>query len=94
MSLVYREDQYRDLPTTRYGMPSIRSDQMIQPADVISPTKAVLKALLDHASPPTGEEGRLAVATLIAAYVSNEQNHRTVRLDETTTVRDRVFPWA
>ncbi len=94
MSLVYREDQYRDLPTTRYGMPSIRFDRTIQPADVISPTKAILTALLDHASPPTGEEGRLAVATLISAYVSDEQNHRTVRLDDIAEVRERAFPWA
>jgi predicted dehydrogenase len=94
MTLVYRESQYRDLPTTRYGMPSIRSDRSIQPADVISPTKAVLEALLNSTSPPTGEDGRLAVSTLISAYISNEQNHRPVKLDEIEAFRDRTFPWA
>ena len=36
---------------------------------------------------------RLAVATLVAAYVSNESGHRPVPIDDCLP-RDRVFPWA
>ena len=35
MTLVSREKPYRNLPTTRYGMPSIHSERTIKPADVI-----------------------------------------------------------
>jgi len=94
MSLVSREEQYRELPTTRYGMPSIRSEQTIQPADVIAPSRAVLEALLNNTNPPTGEDGRLAVATLVAAYTSNEEGHRSVKLEETGQFKNRTFPWA
>jgi predicted dehydrogenase len=93
-SLVFREEQYRDLPTTRYGMPSTRSEQIIQPADVIAPSRAVLEALLNNANPPTGKDGRLAVATLVAAYISNEEAHRSVNLEETAQFGNRTFPWA
>lgn len=94
MSLVSREEQYRELPTTRYGMPSVRSQQTIQPADVIAPSRAVLEALLINANPPTGEDGRLAVATLVAAYISDEEGHRSVKLEETGQFKNRTFPWA
>ncbi len=94
MSLVFREEQYRELPTTRYGMPSVRSEQTIQPADVIAPSRSVLKALLNNTNPPTGEDGRLAVAALVAAYVSDEEGHRSVKLEETGQFNNRIFPWA
>ena len=94
MSLMYREEQYRELPTTRYGMPSIRFEQTIQPADVIAPSRAVLESLIKGDNPPTGEDGRLAVATLVAAYISDEEGHRPVRLEETEKFKARTFPWA
>jgi len=94
MSLVSREVQYRDLPTTRYGMPSVRSEQTIKPVDVVAPSRAVLESLLNNTNPPTGEDGRLAVAALIAAYVSDEDGHRPVKLEETREFRTRTFPWA
>ena len=94
MSLVVREEQYRELPTTRYGMPSRRTEQTIQPADVIAPSRAVLTALINQTNPTTGEDGRLAVATLVAAYISNEEGHRPVKLAETNQFAQRTFPWA
>ena len=94
MTLVYREEQYRELPTTRYGMPSTRKERTIQPADVIAPTRAVLESLLNNTNPPTGEDGCLTVSALMAAYMSDEDGHRTVRLEETQKFRNRTFPWA
>jgi predicted dehydrogenase len=94
MTLVSREEQYRNLPTTRYGMPSIRSEQMIKPADAIAPSRAVLESLLSNTNPPTGEDGRLAVAALVAAYISNEDGHRPVKLEETRKYRTQTYPWA
>jgi len=81
MILSMREEQYRDLPTTRYGMPWVETVKM-------------LDALLRDKNPPTGQDGRLAVATLVAAYVSNENGHIPVRLDDVDLPLDRAFAWA
>jgi len=93
MQWVEREEQYRNLPTTRYGMGSISHSQSIPPADVIEPSKAVLKALLEGNDYPTGQDGRQAVAVLVAAYISDEQGNRTVTIDNQLPIQ-RVFPWA
>jgi predicted dehydrogenase len=89
-----REEQHRALPTTRYGMPAHEETRTITPADAIEPSKAVLRALLAGTDCPMGEDGRLAVSVLVAAHVSNEANHRAVRLDGDALPRDRRFPWA
>jgi predicted dehydrogenase len=91
--LVVRRAEHRDLPTTRYGMPFEESSIPIRPADAVAPTSAVLSALRAGENYPSGEDGRLAVATLVAAYLSNEDDHRAVRLD-CNLPRERMFPWA
>jgi predicted dehydrogenase len=94
MYLSVREPEHRVQPTTRYGMPWKDSTLAIQPADVIAPTRAVLDALLAGDDYPTGEDGRSAVATLVAAYLSHERGHLPVALAEATRAADRAFPWA
>lgn len=88
-----REKQYRELPTTRYGMPSMDTRRAIQPAEVIDTSAAVLNALLHDVNSVSGEDGRRVVALLVAAYQSAEQGSVPVRLDGTLD-RSRVFPWA
>jgi predicted dehydrogenase len=88
-----REAAHRAQPTTRYGMPWVDQAQKIAPADAVAPTRAVLEALLGEGDFPTGEHGRLAVATLVAAYLSHEQGHAVVKVDDRLP-RDREFPWA
>jgi len=89
-----REEQYRALPTTRYGMPAVLTSATIAPADVIGPSAAVLRALVEGADYPDGDAGRLAVAVLTAAYLSHERDHVTIDLDRDQLPVDRVFPWA
>jgi predicted dehydrogenase len=91
--LVVRKAEHREMPTTRYGMPYEESSIEIRPADAVEPTRSVLEALRDGGDYPTGEDGRLAVARLVAAYLSNENDHRVVRVDENLPGM-RVFPWA
>lgn len=93
MSLVVREEQYRDMPTTRYGMPAIESMHKITPADSLGPSRAVLEALINDRDFPRGEDGRLAVSVLVAAYLSDESNHVPLQLEEHLPLT-RVFPWA
>ena len=94
MKLITRDEEYRNLPSTRYGMPAMEKRFKIQPADVIGPSRAVLDALLKKTNYPNGEDGRLAVSVLVGAYVSDESGHRQVRINEEQLPRDRVFPWA
>lgn len=89
-----RNPEHRDLPTTRYGMPWTEGYETIRPADSTEPTKAVLAALTIGGDYPTGEEGRAAVATLVAAYLSHERNGATVTIEEAEAARNRSFPWA
>ena len=92
--LVVRMSEHRGQPTTRYGMPWETTEQNIAPADAVSPTRAVLDALLDGRNYPDGEVGRSVVEVLVAAHLSNEHGGATLDLERTTLPRDRVFPWA
>lgn len=88
-----REEQYRELPTTRYGMPAVNAQRTIQPAEVINTSATVLNALLNDVNSMSGEDGRKVVALLVAAYQSAEQGNVSVRLDSQLD-QHRVFPWA
>jgi predicted dehydrogenase len=94
MRITQRRAEDQGLPTTRYGMPAEILTRSITPADALAPTRSVLEALLNSRDCPTGEDGRLAVATLVAGYVSNENGHRTVKVDDADLPLDRQFPWA
>jgi len=94
VSLAVRQEEFRSLPTTRYGMPAVETTYRIVPADAVTPSRAVLNALLSGTDAPCGEDGRLAVAVLVASYVSNENGHVEVRVDDSVLPLERTFPWA
>lgn len=93
MTTSVREAQYRDLPTTRYGMPAENGREKIAPVEVIDSTALVLAALLEDKDNVTAEQGRLAVEVLAAAYASAEDGSRPVKLDGSLD-KERKFPWA
>ncbi len=93
MHLAVRKEEHRELPTTRYGMPWVETSREIRPADALGPSREVLTALLERRDFPTGEHGMLAVAVLVAAYLSDEKGHRTISLKSKLPVK-RTFPWA
>ncbi|MBE0580194.1 MAG: Gfo/Idh/MocA family oxidoreductase [Devosia sp.] len=82
MTMTVRDQEHRDQPTTRYGMPYSVTVAAITPADAVAPTRSVLEALLAGANYPTGEDGRLAMQALVAAHISNKRGGSTVRLDD------------
>ena len=89
-----REAQYRELPTTRYGMPAEITRETITAAEVIDSTAQVLSALLaEHPDSVTAEHGMMAVKVLVAAYASAENGSQPVRLDKNLNY-SRIFPWA
>lgn len=94
LEYVAREAEYRDLPTTRYGMPSTKVVQSITPADAVAPTLAVVNALLAGVNYPTGENGLQTMQTLIAAHLSSSRNGVTIDLEKDTLPRDLTLPLA
>jgi len=94
LNVVVRQEQGRHLPTTNYAGPEVTSKHSTQSADVLAPTAAVLRALMDENNYPTGADGRAAVAVLVAAYVSNENGHVSVRMSDVEQHRKREFAWA
>lgn len=93
MRTIHRKAEFRELPTTRYGMPAEEVSRQIAPADVIAPTEAVWRAMLAGVPYPDGACGRHAVQALVAANVSGELGGQAVSLDDKAS-HDRVFPWA
>jgi predicted dehydrogenase len=88
-----REEPYRELPTTRYGMPALNTQCTVRSAADMSSVVALLKALLSQENSVSGEDGRRAIEILVAAYQSAEQGNVMVRMDAKLD-RGRVFPWA
>jgi myo-inositol 2-dehydrogenase / D-chiro-inositol 1-dehydrogenase len=89
-----RRPEHRDLPTTRYGMPSEeRSVAVPATSDLMLPTRRTVEALLAGGDFPTGEDGRHALAVLVAAHVSAERGGAAVRVDDELP-RERTFDHA
>jgi predicted dehydrogenase len=91
---VRRQDEFRALPTTRYGMPGVEDIRRIPPADVLGPTRAVWESMLAGRDPPDGDAGRHAVACLCAALTSAQFGSAEVRLDDGRIDRNLRHPWA
>jgi predicted dehydrogenase len=95
LRVAAREAQYRDLPTTRYGMPAERKSSVIEPVDTVIPTVAVWRAMLSGQQAfPDALAGRHAQACLVAAHASNAAGGSSVRLDDPALDHHRRFPWA
>ena len=94
MVVKAREEEYRELPTTRYGMPVITQRHMIPPADSVAPTRAVWEAMLSGQSFPDGNDGLHSLKCLVASHLSNERGGAEVALDAVECENKRVFSWA
>jgi predicted dehydrogenase len=94
MRVVTRKSEFRDLPTSRYGMPSDVRLEDIAPAEVVGPTRALWLALLAGQSYPDGEAGLHALTCCVAAHVSHERSGVAVRLDDPLLAHDRQYKWA
>lgn len=94
MYVASREDEHRKEPTTRYAMPFTETKSQIPPADAVTPSLSVMKALVEGGDYPSGEIGRMALETLVAAYLSHENGNCIIDLSKDTLPRSRVFPWA
>jgi predicted dehydrogenase len=94
MFQTVREAVHREMPTTRYGMPSVDVCSKLTPTDIVEVTAAVTEALFNGKDFPSGEEGMLAIQTLVASHMSHELNHQPVKVRAGTIPSDRTFLWA
>jgi len=92
LTVTVREVDQRDLPTTRYALPAIRKRIEVTPTDVVQPTADVLDALLTAGDHPTGDDGRAALAVLVAAHSSAIDDGSLRRVDDAPI--DLVLPIA
>lgn len=84
----------KDLPSTRYGQPSVIITENIAAVDIVESSKAVIRALMKGEGYPPAEDAALAIQALICGYISNESNHTAISLGDKNLPLDRVFPWA
>jgi predicted dehydrogenase len=94
MKVAVRQAEFRDLPTTRYGMPVDVDQRAIAPADVIGPTAAVWVAMLAGRDWPDGAAGAHALACLVAAHASHRRGGQSVLMNDPALPRDETFHWA
>ena len=92
-TVMCRKHGDRELPTTRYGMPSEYYGSKIQGAEVVESSARVLESLLNRKDYVTGEDGLHAVKVLAACYKSNAHNGAEVQVDDLDN-DTTVFPWA
>jgi predicted dehydrogenase len=90
---IHRNAEYRDLPTTRYGMPASELQRKIAQAEVTKPTEDLWRAVLAGGSYPDGDAGRHALAVLVAANLSGEAGGNRVALGAGLPL-ERKFMWA
>jgi predicted dehydrogenase len=88
-----RKAEYRDLPTSRYCMPSDVRRPTVDAADIVRATMDVWTGLLTGTSFPDGHDGAHALRCVVAAHLSHE-TRRAVRLDDPALPRERIFKWA
>ena len=93
MRSVLREEEFRQLPTTRYGMPAEVRNTKLKAAEVIDSTADVLKALISNENSVNADHGTLAVKVLVAAHESAQNSNRPVKVSEIQNA-EKVFPWA
>lgn len=95
MIVNFRESQYRDLPTVRYGMPSESERYQIAPAELIDSTGEVLKSLIRKDSNLVSlQNGFSSIKALVAAYMSAENHGVSVSLDQVNFDEMKKYPWA
>ncbi len=90
-----RDAEHASAATTRYGMPGAKRRHEVAAADAVAGARSMLEALLTGGDYPTGEHGRLAIATLVAAHLSHDAGGAPVSVDEAArTAHARRFAYA
>ena len=95
LKLNYRADEHRGLPPTRYGMPPVVEDILLEPEDLIVSSKAMLSGLMkgDPTIACSAEDAMNNIRVLAAAHFSSENGGRVVDLLTEKGIEEMAFPW-
>lgn len=89
-----RKAEFRDLPTSRYGMPvDIRQDA-IAPAETVECTMAVWRAMIVGSDYPGADVGEHALSCLVAAHISDRAGGARISTNLPEAARQERFAWA
>lgn len=89
---ILREDQYLDLPTSRYGMPAKEIIKNVPGVPIVASTQKVLTAMFNQENYPDMQCGRHAVMGLLACYSSADKNSLPIHLQQLQN--SNTYSWA
>ena len=89
-----RKREYKNLPYSRYGMPSDHKEITFAVADNLKPTQELMKSFLRDGDYADGISGKSVVATLSAIWCSAENGSESVDLFDLKDYHKKKFPWA
>lgn len=89
-----RQAQFRDLSTTRYGLPADIGHETIPPTETVESTMAVWRAMLAGTDYPDAKVGAHALSCLVAAHLSDRDGGRPVSTRLPEAARHEIFAWA
>lgn len=94
LTATYRKAEHRDLPTTRYAMPTDTVQISLPPKNIVASSAAVWQAMLAGKGYPDGAIGAYTLRCLVAAHCSHRAGGREMQIDDPSLPNDEVFPWA
>lgn len=89
-----RQAEFRDQPTSRYGLPVDITQEAIPPAETVESTMAVWRAMFANEGYPDIHVGEHALRCLVAAHISAGEHGRPVSTDIPVQWRQEKFAWA
>lgn len=92
--VTYRKDEFRERPTTQYGLPAENQRQEFKSSDLVVRCQKTLRALIAENDYPDGQTVVRTIEILAAAYHSHENNNCTVNVETDDLPKERIFPWA
>lgn len=90
---VVRNAEYKNLPTTKYGMPADETYFSVSSGDLLKPTHDVLTSLLNEQNYPDGTCVRGVITAMVAAVISGENAGIRIKVNESLP-KKRIFSWA
>lgn len=89
-----RQAEFRELPTSRYGMPVDIRHETIPPTENVDSTMAVWRAMVAGDGYPGSDVGEHALSCLVAAHLSHRAGGAPVSTDLPAQARTERFAWA
>ncbi len=92
--IAARKEEYRNMPTSRYGMPADISQITVEPTSTVAPTMELWQAMISGDSFPDDNVGAYVINCLVAAHYSNAQDGSEILVGSAQNTRDYKYLWA